>query len=488
MSTAESSSSTSAAAVPLPDGDVHYVTTAHWQTVVQRLQRAGGGGREEQELSLETAQTCLALALFRAQRVQEAMPKLLLAVGRNPHDWVAHEHIAGGYGMLARRLASVAHRPELKTQWRLALDTAAKHFQLASLSRGRSDPHYPQKAFQQPASLVLRGWGDALNWLGRKEDAQRVFQQGVAQGMAQGVGVVGAQGAHQAASNQDACVDHDHACNAQFVPAQFVHEQHWRNALCRPSHSVAVTSPNNTFFFTASEFPHIYDQIRLHLPTLQRWLRAARAEEGGLGWRVETGGLHLGRSWSQLPLVLNGRLQKEDKEKRPRQSAVKSARSPCAHALLEGLCDALLATPALKLKNGQVKLSSMQPGTTVHPHAGPTNTRLRMHCALLVPSLSPGGAGGSASREGDGTIGSGFLRVGTDTQWWEEGQCFVFDESCEHEAQISEHASGDRVVLIIDFANPFMRYEEDYMATLSPLLDAAQITYARDEYRAFNRG
>jgi hypothetical protein len=34
---------------------------------------------------------------------------------------------------------------------------------------------YPQLLFAQPLSLSLRGWGDALAWLGRKEEAKEVF-------------------------------------------------------------------------------------------------------------------------------------------------------------------------------------------------------------------------------------------------------------------------------------------------------------------------
>ena len=42
--------------------------------------------------------------------------------------------------------------------------------------------------------------------------------------------------------------------------------------------------------------------------------------------------------------------------------------------------------PSLIVKSGQVKLSLMTNGTHVRPHAGPSNSRLRMHCALIVPN------------------------------------------------------------------------------------------------------
>ena len=34
---------------------------------------------------------------------------------------------------------------------------------------------------------------------------------------------------------------------------------------------------------------------------------------------------------------------------------------------------------------GQTKFSLMNPGTRVKPHAGPTNTRVRLHLGLVVP-------------------------------------------------------------------------------------------------------
>lgn len=37
-------------------------------------------------------------------------------------------------------------------------------------------------------------------------------------------------------------------------------------------------------------------------------------------------------------------------------------------------------------KRGQVKFSVMHPGTHVWPHCGPTNSRLRAHLGLMIPS------------------------------------------------------------------------------------------------------
>ncbi len=60
--------------------------------------------------------------------------------------------------------------------------------------------------------------------------------------------------------------------------------------------------------------------------------------------------------------------------------------------------------------------SAVAPGTHITPHTGPTNKKLRCHLPLIVP---PGGL----SR----------IRVGDDVVVFEEGKCFVFDDSFEHE-------------------------------------------------------
>lgn len=96
----------------------------------------------------------------------------------------------------------------------------------------------------------------------------------------------------------------------------------------------------------------------------------------------------------------------------------------------------------------QVKFSVMSPGTRVQPHCGPTNNRLRMHCAIAIPE------------------GEVWLKVKNVTNTWREGECFVFDESCEHE--VTHRGNGPRVVLLVDFANPDLGSLEDYLAALVP--------------------
>ncbi|KDO17650.1 hypothetical protein SPRG_16961 [Saprolegnia parasitica CBS 223.65] len=80
--------------------------------------------------------------------------------------------------------------------------------------------------------------------------------------------------------------------------------------------------------------------------------------------------------------------------------------------------------------------SALAPKTHITKHHGPTNKKLRVHLPLVVPS-------GDACR----------LRVGDDVIVVKEGECFVFDDSFEHEAW-NEHASQSRLVLVLDVWHP----------------------------------
>lgn len=80
--------------------------------------------------------------------------------------------------------------------------------------------------------------------------------------------------------------------------------------------------------------------------------------------------------------------------------------------------------------------SALSPKTHVAKHHGPTNKKLRCHLPLVVPP-------GDSCR----------LRVGSETVLVQEGQCFVFDDSFEHEAW-NDDASRSRIVLIVDVWHP----------------------------------
>ncbi|HAA27263.1 MAG TPA: aspartyl/asparaginyl beta-hydroxylase domain-containing protein [Cyanobacteria bacterium UBA8553] len=77
--------------------------------------------------------------------------------------------------------------------------------------------------------------------------------------------------------------------------------------------------------------------------------------------------------------------------------------------------------------------SSLRPGTHIKPHVGYSKAVLRCHLGLIVPEECT-------------------LRVGNETRNWQEGKCFIFDDTVEHEAW--NRGDKTRIVLLIDFKNP----------------------------------
>ena len=95
--------------------------------------------------------------------------------------------------------------------------------------------------------------------------------------------------------------------------------------------------------------------------------------------------------------------------------------------------------------------SAHAPGTLIKPHCGPHNARLRCHLGLCIPDDCA-------------------LRVGTETQSWQEGKCLVFDDSFLHEAWNTSNRT--RIVLLIDFSHPDLTQIE--IAFLGRLWKAVQ--------------
>ena len=87
--------------------------------------------------------------------------------------------------------------------------------------------------------------------------------------------------------------------------------------------------------------------------------------------------------------------------------------------------------------------SALAPQTHVTAHHGPTNKKLRCHLPLVVPKASA----------------SCRLRVGDEVISMEEGKCFVFDDSFEHEAW-NDDFDQSRIVLIVDIWHPDLNPNE----------------------------
>ena len=83
----------------------------------------------------------------------------------------------------------------------------------------------------------------------------------------------------------------------------------------------------------------------------------------------------------------------------------------------------------------KASFSLISGNTTIPPHAGPTNSRLRAHLGLVVP------------KKGEVNI-----RVGNETVGWKPGKWTVIDDSFEHE--VVNNGDGPRLILLVDFRHP----------------------------------
>jgi aspartate beta-hydroxylase len=111
--------------------------------------------------------------------------------------------------------------------------------------------------------------------------------------------------------------------------------------------------------------------------------------------------------------------------------AVNAARCPRTAAAID-------AAPLCRIREHapEVCYSVLTPGSHILPHHGVTNTRVVTHLALRVP-------GGDLA-----------LNVSGQLQRWQEGRCFSFDDTFEHEAW--NRGADTRVVLLMDAWNPYL--------------------------------
>ena len=77
--------------------------------------------------------------------------------------------------------------------------------------------------------------------------------------------------------------------------------------------------------------------------------------------------------------------------------------------------------------------SIMKPNTEIHPHTGFTNKVFRCHFGLEIPDNCA-------------------IIVGGEPKLWEQGKCFIFDDTVEHSAY--NRSNHERVVLLIDVERP----------------------------------
>ena len=87
----------------------------------------------------------------------------------------------------------------------------------------------------------------------------------------------------------------------------------------------------------------------------------------------------------------------------------------------------------------EVCYSVLTPGSHILPHHGVTNTRAVTHLPLVVPEDCA-------------------LVVAGEARAWEEGRCFTFDDTFEHEAW--NRSARTRVVMLMDVWNPYLTEAE----------------------------
>lgn len=91
-----------------------------------------------------------------------------------------------------------------------------------------------------------------------------------------------------------------------------------------------------------------------------------------------------------------------------------------------------------------ILFSKLTPGAWIRPHTGFLNTRLVCHLPLIVTEKC-------------------WFRVGADVRGWQEGKCFAFNDTIEHEAR--NEGTGTRTVLIFNIWRPELTEEERRLVT-----------------------
>ncbi|MEO0733144.1 MAG: aspartyl/asparaginyl beta-hydroxylase domain-containing protein [Bacteroidota bacterium] len=96
--------------------------------------------------------------------------------------------------------------------------------------------------------------------------------------------------------------------------------------------------------------------------------------------------------------------------------------------------------------------SILQAGSIIYPHVGYTDEVLRLHLGVIVPT------------------GDLALRVGDEVRQWEEGKCFVFDDTIEHE--VWNRTPHKRVALLIDLKKSCLPLEASSLAATAQAISA----------------
>lgn len=83
---------------------------------------------------------------------------------------------------------------------------------------------------------------------------------------------------------------------------------------------------------------------------------------------------------------------------------------------------------------GGAFVSRLPPGASIESHRGPTNTRVRCHLGIDIPSGDCG------------------IEVGGEVRGWTEGRCLMLNDHLPH--RVWNHTDEERVVLVLDVWHP----------------------------------
>jgi aspartyl/asparaginyl beta-hydroxylase (cupin superfamily) len=120
--------------------------------------------------------------------------------------------------------------------------------------------------------------------------------------------------------------------------------------------------------------------------------------------------------WTILPLIVMAR-----------KNSVNASLIPTTVDIIE-------SHGVIQTLTGGTFVSRLKPGTIIASHRGPTNTRVRCHLGIQIPSGDCG------------------IEVGGERRTWQEGACLVLNDHLEHSAW--NRAETERIVLVVDVWHP----------------------------------
>ena len=163
---------------------------------------------------------------------------------------------------------------------------------------------------------------------------------------------------------------------------------------------------------------------------------------GGEHNNVTNAALHVG-SWDWHSCMQNGKRSDAFRDRCPKTTAI-------VNDLEED--GTLFGTPF-----GFSFFSTLHPKSSIMPHTGPMNLRLRIHLPLVVPRDDDVNANGGTVRRHDRPLAG--IRVADQIREWHEGSAIVLDDSYVHEAW-NDSDDQCRVVFLLDIWHPDVRTEE----------------------------